>query len=278
MHIVACCWELLRINWKPVKLLSPVQTDATLLANNSQHCWMSHVASVCTPCWMFLCKVWNWSNFLSNNSQHFFCSVIAEALHNSSNIVGATHAHYAWITKTCRLYSSHNALQQLPTLLAQQCWELLRPFARSLSYVRTDATTPNNLGSCWLTMLRRPSARSLTFSAVPRFEWQTRVAKQWKSSVKKFSCVVNPWANDVTSPINAGSCWPKMLRPFSRGFSLDCFMSKAPCKRTNHCWPTTPNIDGSCCIRLHEAKSLTRFKLCATTCKRVSKMDVTCNT
>ena len=68
-------------------------------------------------------------------------------LHSSSNIVGATHAHYAWITKTYGLYSSHDALQvpnllgvvasvctplptrtqQLPTLLAQQCWELLRP-------------------------------------------------------------------------------------------------------------------------------------------------------
>ena len=144
---------------------------------------------------------------------------------------------------------------------------------QTFSYVQTDATTPNNLGSYWLTMLRRPSARSLTFSAVPRFEWQTRVPKQWKSSVKKFSCVVNLRGNDVTSPINAGSCWPKILRPlkFPRGFSLYCFMSKAPRKRTTHCWPTTPNIDGSCCIRLHEAKSLTRFKLCATTCNRVCK-------
>ena len=73
-------------------------------------------------------------------------------LHSSSNIVGATHAHYAWITKTYGLYPSHDALQvptllgvvasvctplptrtqQLPTLLAQQCWELLRPFACSL--------------------------------------------------------------------------------------------------------------------------------------------------
>ena len=31
-----------------------MQTDATLLANNSQHCWMLHVASVCTPCRMLL--------------------------------------------------------------------------------------------------------------------------------------------------------------------------------------------------------------------------------
>ena len=34
--------------------LNTVQTDATLLANNSQHCWMLHVASVSTPCCMLL--------------------------------------------------------------------------------------------------------------------------------------------------------------------------------------------------------------------------------
>ena len=34
--------------------LNPVQTDATLLANNSQHCWMLHVVSVCTRCCMLL--------------------------------------------------------------------------------------------------------------------------------------------------------------------------------------------------------------------------------
>ena len=33
---------------------SPVQSKATLLANNSQHCWMLHVASVCIPCCMLL--------------------------------------------------------------------------------------------------------------------------------------------------------------------------------------------------------------------------------
>ena len=37
-----------------LKALSPVQTDATLLTNNSQHCWMLHVASTCTPCCMLL--------------------------------------------------------------------------------------------------------------------------------------------------------------------------------------------------------------------------------
>ena len=60
-------------------------------------------------------------------------------------VVRAKNAHYALITKTYELCSSHDALQvpnllgvvasvctPLPTLLAQQCWDLLRPFARSL--------------------------------------------------------------------------------------------------------------------------------------------------
>ena len=50
-----------------IHVWSPAQTDAILLANNSQHFWMLHVASVCTPCCMLLGvdlrKVWNRSNF-----------------------------------------------------------------------------------------------------------------------------------------------------------------------------------------------------------------------
>ena len=67
-------------------------------------------------------------------------------LHSSSNIVAATHANYAWSLKSYGLYPFYEALQvpillgvvasvstplptrtqQLPTLLGQQCWELLR--------------------------------------------------------------------------------------------------------------------------------------------------------
>ena len=119
-HPGACCWMLLRIvapRLKPVKLFS--QQFPTFLLFRDRR-------SVAQQCWI--------------------------NLHSSSNIVGATHAHYAWITKTYELCSSHDALQvpnllgvvasvctplptrtqQLPTLFAQQYWELLRPFARSL--------------------------------------------------------------------------------------------------------------------------------------------------
>ena len=119
-HPFACCWMLLRVvaqSLKPFKLFS--QKLPTFLLFHDRR-------NVAQQCWI--------------------------RLHNSSNIVGAAHAHHGWFTKTYGLYPSHDALQvstllgvvasvctplltrtqQLPTLLAQHCWELLRPFARSL--------------------------------------------------------------------------------------------------------------------------------------------------
>ena len=125
---------------------------------------MLQVASVCTSCCMLLYVVAQSLEPVKLFSQQLPTFLLlrdrrSEAqqcwirLHSSSNIVGATHAHYAWFTKTYGLYPSHDALQvptllgvvasvctplptrtqQLPTLLAQQCWELLHLFARSLS-------------------------------------------------------------------------------------------------------------------------------------------------
>ena len=79
--------------------LGCVQTDATLLTNNFQHCWMLHVASVCTPCCMLL------------------------------DVVACCCAKF----ETGQTFSP---VQTDATLLAynsQHCWELLRPFARSLT-------------------------------------------------------------------------------------------------------------------------------------------------
>ena len=89
-HPVACCWMLLRVvaqSLKPVKLFSQ-QLPTFLLFSDRR--------SVAQQRWI--------------------------RLHSSSNIVGATHAHYEWITKA----------QQLPTLLRQQFWELLCACCRQL--------------------------------------------------------------------------------------------------------------------------------------------------
>ena len=83
-HPVACCWMLLRVvaqSLKPVKLFS--QQLLTVLLFRGRR-------SVAQQCWI--------------------------RLHSSSNIVGATHAHYAWFRKTYGLYPSHVALQ-VPTML-----------------------------------------------------------------------------------------------------------------------------------------------------------------
>ena len=64
--------------------LSPVQTEATVLANNFQHCWLLYVASVCTP--VACCCV--------------LLGVVAQSL------------------KPIRLLATCKRTQQLPTLLA----------------------------------------------------------------------------------------------------------------------------------------------------------------
>ena len=104
-HPVACCWMLLRVvahSLKPVKLFSQ-QLPTFLLFRDRR--------SVEQQCWM--------------------------RLHNSSNIVGAAHAHYACFTKTYGFI--------LPTIncRSQHCWELLHPFADHCQHAR------NNSQHCW---------------------------------------------------------------------------------------------------------------------------------
>ena len=205
---VSCCWPL----------------DATLLANNFLHCWTLHVASVCKPCCMLLDVVAQNLKPVKLFSPHLptlllfrdHRSVAQQCwirLQSSSNIVGATHAYYAWFTKTYGLYPSHDALQvptllgvvasvctplptrtqELPTLLAQQCWELLRfdrfqtllnntqqhPTTSNGVCKRTQHVRSNNVESCWPTMLR-PFARGLRVTFLGKgFQLRTRRKHLW---------------------------------------------------------------------------------------------------
>ena len=115
-HPVACCWKLLRVvaqSLKPVKLFSQ-QLPTFLLFRDHR--------SVAQQCWI--------------------------RLHSSSNIVGATYAHYTWLQRLmgCILPTMH--------CRSQTCWELLHPFAHHCQHTR------NNSQHCW--ELLRPFARSLT--------------------------------------------------------------------------------------------------------------------
>ena len=145
--------------------------------------WMLHVMSVCTPCCMLLptrvvrtgvlAQSLKPVKFLSQQlaTRAFLlfrdrCSVAQQCQirqYSFSNILEASHAYQTQFTRSHGLYLSHNALtvpallgivasvcaplptrtQQLPTLLAQQCWRLSHPFARSFT---------NGFLLRWLTM------------------------------------------------------------------------------------------------------------------------------
>ena len=107
-HPVACCWMLLRVvaqSLKPVKLFSQ-QLPTYLLFRNRR--------SVAQQCWI--------------------------RLHSSSNIVGATHAHYAWITKT---YGVIPRCTAGPNIVGSCC-------IRLHTSANTHATTPNIVGATML--------------------------------------------------------------------------------------------------------------------------------
>ena len=121
--------------------------DATLLANNSRHCWMLHVTSVCTPCWMLLdvirvvaqslkpVKLFSQllPTFLLFRDRRSVAQQCWIRLHSSSNICRATHAYYAWFTKTYGLYPSTIHCR------SQHCWELLHPFAHHCQHARNNS-------------------------------------------------------------------------------------------------------------------------------------------
>ena len=98
-------WNLSPWSDTPTNLC--MQTDATSLANNSQLCWMLHVASVCTPCRMLL----------------------------------------DFVACCCAKFET----------------------GQTFSYVQTDATTSNNVGSCWPTVLHPfPQGFTLHYITVPK--------------------------------------------------------------------------------------------------------------
>ena len=163
-HVQSCCFALssycLFDFLVAARISSPVQTDATLLANNSQHCWMLHIASVCTPCFMLLdvaaccCAKFETSQTCQPTTPNifFFCSVIAEAYCNN---VGSVCAALPTLLGPRTLIT--HGLQRLmgcilPTMhcRSQTCWELLHPFAHHRQHARNNSQHcwRNNVGSC----------------------------------------------------------------------------------------------------------------------------------
>ena len=113
--------------------LSPVQTEATVLANDFQHCWLLYVASVCTPvacCCVLLGVV---AQSLKPVKLLAPCKRTQHCWPTTPNIVGCymlrPFAHpvacccvllgvVAQSLKPIRLLATCKRTQQLPTLLA----------------------------------------------------------------------------------------------------------------------------------------------------------------
>jgi len=102
-----------------------VQTDATLLANNSQHCCILHVAFVFTSCCMLSSVVG--SCCVRFETCQTFNYLQTDA--TSPNIIGPTMLGVvAFVLAVVRKRCNNS----------EQCWELLRPFARSFRLFRTE--------------------------------------------------------------------------------------------------------------------------------------------
>ena len=155
--------------WKVLtyKVLGCVQTGATLLTNNSQHCWMLHVASVCTPCYMLLdvvaccCAKFEtgqtfqpttpnisfvlWSPKRSATMLDPFAQLFQHCWGRASSLrmvykdlwvvsIPRCTAGPNIVGSCCiRLLTTASTHATTPNIVAQQCRELLRPFARSLT-------------------------------------------------------------------------------------------------------------------------------------------------
>ena len=108
-------------------------------------------------CWMLLHKVWNRSNFSANHSQHVpwspkrsatMLDPFAQLFQHCWGHARSLRMVYKdlWVSfprrtagpnivgSCCiRLHTTANTHVITPNILAQQCWELLRPFASSLT-------------------------------------------------------------------------------------------------------------------------------------------------
>ena len=121
--------------------LGCVQTDATLLTNNSQHCWMLHVASVCTLCCMLLdvvaccCAQFETGQTFQPTTPNI--SFVPWSPKRSATMLDpfAQFFQHCWgHARLLRMvYRLMGFILPMMHCRSQYCWELLRPFAHSLT-------------------------------------------------------------------------------------------------------------------------------------------------
>ena len=117
-----------------------------------QHCWMLHGPSVCTPCYMMFRDIVESLKPVRLLTQQLaifllfrdFRSVAQQSwirLHSSFNIVGGFHARSLRIASKVLWVVSLPRCTAGPNIVGS-C------YIRLYTTANTDATTPNNVGSC----------------------------------------------------------------------------------------------------------------------------------
>ena len=136
--------------------------DATLLVNNSQHCWISTcciclhmLLHVVECCWELLRKVSNRSNlnqqlqaFLLLRDHRKVAQQCWDHFRSFFNIAGATHVHYTWSPwrQQCNNFAWKTNTRDRPTLLGV----VTSAFAHHCQHGRNSSQIcwPNHAGSC----------------------------------------------------------------------------------------------------------------------------------
>ena len=100
-----------------------MQTDATLLANNTQHCWAQHVASVCLEpqqCWHLLRK-FETSQTFSPCKQTQHCSLKTLTTTHNNVVTCCVRLHWPLIAcSVCWSWKTHPALSTILMILCMR--------------------------------------------------------------------------------------------------------------------------------------------------------------
>ena len=131
-----------------------MQTDATVLANNSQtDCWMLHVASVCTAVGRYCAKFETGQTFELTTPNISFAPWSLKRGTTMLDPFAQLFQHCWGHASALHMVSLQNDMGCIPCAKhcgSYYCWELLHPFAHHGQHGPNNSQNcwPNNFGSC----------------------------------------------------------------------------------------------------------------------------------
>ena len=151
------------------------RTQQILVANNSQHCWMLHVASVCTPCYMLLRVVGRWCAKFETGQTFSYVQTDTSTLNTvRPTKLGVVASVCKWLKVTDTHDKFPNCLFPLRISTTQKKWERTSPkFGEIRSYNWHLVQVP----LCWRDM--QGPVKWLPMSVSSRIYWEKLRCKHW---------------------------------------------------------------------------------------------------